>query len=435
MSYQNGLVQTKREISTQTEQPPTDLNDSGTLSRCGCASRNSEHEEQNSRGIVDHYVESSTIHGIVQASGPQHYTFRRPLWLVLVLIMAVCLGTTLFRQVSLYYEYPIRTVTKVEINTELAFSAVTICNLNQYIRGRVPDIPIVKLVLYYHSDYSHLAIKLNSFSNMPDLTNMTDVSGQELQRIAMHAAPRLNDFLKQCRWENRLYRCEHLFKPINTSYGTCFVFNGPQTKPEDRKHARGTWSSLRILADTQNNESYFSRLIHAGVKVVVHEPNHLPSPEDEGWFLRPGVSANLALSRTDSVNLPRPYKAYSNGYCEDTRAEGYVNKLKDYEFYSEVNCYYECVRDYLDRTCGCQLFFHSGNRSLCSAKKILTCLMLAMGKLALDDLRHCDCKKECETVAYDAQVSYADFASAFITEQAERGLPCRNARGTPKQHS
>ena len=68
----------------------------------------------------------------------------RPLWLLLVLGMAVGLGTTLFNQVSSYYDYPIRTVTKVEINSELAFPAVTICNLNQFVRERVPDIPIVR---------------------------------------------------------------------------------------------------------------------------------------------------------------------------------------------------------------------------------------------------------------------------------------------------
>ena len=78
---------------------------------------------------------------------------------------------------------------------------------------------------------------------------------------------RLTDLLRQCRWEGRYYKCEDMFKPINTSYGLCFVFNGPQTRPEDRLHASGTMSSLRVLAYTQNNESYFSRLIHAGVKV------------------------------------------------------------------------------------------------------------------------------------------------------------------------
>ena len=65
-----------------------------------------------------------------------------------------------------------------------------------------------------------------------------------------------------------------------------------------------------------------------------------------------------------SLNLARPYKAYSNGYCEDTKAEVYVNRLKDYQVYSEVNCFYECVRDFLDRMCGCQIFLFSGKRVL-----------------------------------------------------------------------
>ncbi|KAK3770160.1 hypothetical protein RRG08_038672 [Elysia crispata] len=415
--YLNGFSTRRRDLSTQTDQPSKDLADSGRTTRCGCLPGKDGQRDQNGRGIVHHYVESATIHGIGQAGGPQHYRFRRPLWLLLVLGMAVGLGTTLFNQVSSYYDYPIRTVTKVEINSELAFPAVTICNLNQFVRERVPDIPIVNLVFFYLSDYAQLSRKLNS---MPDLDNLTDVSGEELNRIALHAAPRLNDLLRQCRWTRRLYKCEDMFKPINTSYGLCFVFNGPQRRPEDRVHSSGTWSSLRVLAYTQNNKSYFSRLIHAGVKVMVHEPDHLPHPEDEGWFLRPGVSANLALTRTDSLNLARPYKAYSNGYCEDTKAEGYVNRLKDFQVYSEVNCFHECVRDFLDRICGCQIFLFSGNRTICSAKKVLTCLMPALGTYSVEEMRLCNCDKECESVTYDGEVSYADFASAFIEEQAEQ---------------
>ena len=101
-------------------------------------------------------------------------------------------------------------------------------------------------------------------------TRRAKVAKYSSSYLMLHFFPRcfrLNDLLRQCRWARRLYKCEDMFKPINTSYGLCFVFNGPQRRPEDRVHSSGTWSSLRVLAYTQNNKSYFSRLIHAGVKV------------------------------------------------------------------------------------------------------------------------------------------------------------------------
>ena len=75
--YLNGFSPRRRDLSTQTDQPSKDLADSGRTTRCGCLPGKDGQRDQNDRGIVHHYVESATIHGIGQAGGPQHYRFRR----------------------------------------------------------------------------------------------------------------------------------------------------------------------------------------------------------------------------------------------------------------------------------------------------------------------------------------------------------------------
>ncbi|KAK3770164.1 hypothetical protein RRG08_038675 [Elysia crispata] len=369
------------------------------------------------REMFDHYLQSATIHGVAQTQGPHFYIHRRPLWLVLILSMTVLLGLTLFGEISHLYEYPAATVTRVSLRDELTFPAVTICNLNQYNKHRVPDIPIVKKLLYFQSDYNTLTRNYRDTVNMSDLDNMTDVSGEELRQIALDAAPRLDEVLIQCSWALRNFNCSDLFRPLQSGFGTCFVFNGPDVEPDQLAKARSTIHKLRVISVLDNDKSFFSRLIHAGLKVVVHEPEEAPFPEFYGSYVRPGVAALMALSRSDSIGLPKPYRAYSNSFCVDTKAKDFVNTLAGFKTYTRNHCLKQCALEKVYRRCGCWHYLaasHVRQEVLCSAKQLLTCYLSYM------DLKVCPCPKECHSVRYSADVSYANIASAFIEEQAER---------------
>ncbi|RUS89275.1 hypothetical protein EGW08_002949 [Elysia chlorotica] len=373
------------------------------------------------KGMLEHYLQSATIHGVAQTQGPHFYHHRRPLWLVLIVIMATLLGYTLFCEISHLYEYPARTVTRVRLKDELTFPAVTICNMNQFNIDRVPDIPIVKLLFYLQSDYARLAKGKVGVGDLPNLSNMSDVSGEELHRITRYAAPRLDELLVQCTLFLKTYNCSDLFLPIQTGFGSCYVFNGPDVESHNLVKATNI-SRLRVLAVLDSDKSYFSRLIHAGLKVQIHEADEHPFPEFDGYYVRPGVAALMALSRTDSIALPPPYKAYSNSFCVDTRAEGFVHSLEGYKTYTRNHCIKQCILDKLYRNCGCGNYFTGPNygksKVLCSAKQLLVCYIFQAGSLGTEDLEQCPCPKECHTVTYSADVSYANIASMFVEQQA-----------------
>ncbi|GFR90410.1 amiloride-sensitive cation channel 1, neuronal [Elysia marginata] len=103
-------------------------------------------QELKDSSIIEHlklYQESATIHGVSMLSAPQLYFCRRFLWTILVIVMSVVLALTLYKQISELNKYPIKTVTASPLYSQLAFPAVTICNINQYIKGRVSDDPMV----------------------------------------------------------------------------------------------------------------------------------------------------------------------------------------------------------------------------------------------------------------------------------------------------
>ncbi|KAK3770161.1 hypothetical protein RRG08_038673 [Elysia crispata] len=382
---------------------------------CGCYL-----DVNKSKELLSDYLESASIHGIAQTKGPQYYSWRRPVWLLLILVMSIALSWTLYRQISSLYHYPIKTVTKITINDNLPFPAVTICNLNQYIRERLPDDPMIETVLYAQSQYASISRHLGFSHKLPDLDNLTDVSGEELRRIVLHAAPRLEDMMLQCHWGAKTYNCQDIFRPLHTGYGTCYVFNGPDIAPDNLARAVSIFSQLRVIMITLNHQSYFSKFIHAGIKVLVHQPDEMPFPLFSGWFVRPGVAASMVLTRHDSKCLPRPFQAYSNAFCEDSKAEGYKNRLKRYKTYSAENCLNDCLSEKLEETCGCRHYFASGNRSFCSAKQLLTCYLPNYYTINSNDAQGCGCLRECETTTYSADMSYANYATSFIKHQAVR---------------
>ncbi|GFO14491.1 acid-sensing ion channel 1-like [Plakobranchus ocellatus] len=377
-------------------------------------------DSQGEKDLLGDYIQSATIHGIAQAKGPHYYLLRRPLWLFLVLLMAVVLVWILVNQISMFYKHPVRTVTKVTLNNELTFPAVTLCNLNQHIKDRVPDNPLIQQVLFYQSEYAAISRGYYHHHNTSNLDNLTDVSGEELRRILRESAPRLDEFLLQCRWQMNFYKCEDLFKIMHTDFGTCYTFNSHGNAQDEPKKSATVWTALRVLVDTQNDKSYYSKSINAGVKIVVHQPEQMPFPIYYGWFLRPGISASIALTRNDNTGLPAPYKAYNNGYCEDTKAEGYKNRLKRYSVYSAENCINECLLDRIEAHCGCLSYMMHGNHTICSAKEMLKCEIPMAYAINNSALELCSCSRECHSVTYAADVSYADIASKFIEEQARQ---------------
>ncbi|GFS23254.1 acid-sensing ion channel 1-like [Elysia marginata] len=259
---------------------------------------------------------------------------------------------------------------------------------------------------------------------MDESVTVGDLIRYYRESATIHGVARIKDkkFYVFRSWQLEHLPCEELFKPVQTNLGVCFTFNGRNQDNEttDLKKATSNWSMLRVLVDTQNDRSYFSKVIHAGVKVLVHEPEHTPYPEWKGWFLRPGVAASLAVARTETSRLPAPYKAYKNSYCADIRHEGYKNPLKRYKLYSHENCLSECLMDFMEGECGCLSYnaHFDGNYTVCSAKQTLACEIPNSAKIEFSDLQSCSCPRSCDQVAYDADVTYADFASMFIQEQA-----------------
>ncbi|GFR86966.1 acid-sensing ion channel 5 [Elysia marginata] len=446
------LYPSHREISTQAvaEQAQANGEFSGTPEELRVCNDGGHLRE---KGMLEHYLQSATIHGVAQTNGPLFYNYRRPVWLVLILGMAVMLGLTLHSEISHMYEYPSRTVTRVNLKDELTFPAVTICNLNQFYIDRVPNIPIVQALFKIQSDYTFLTKDLlNSPANLSILDTMVDISGEELQRISRTAAPRLDELLVQCTWSFMSYNCSDLFKPLRTGYGMCFVFNGPDVPPEELVKAYGGLSKLRVIGVLDNDRSYFSALIHAGLKVRDSGRSYFSALIHAGLKVRDSDRSYFSALIHAGLKVGDNARSYFSALIH----AGLKVRDNDRSYFSALIHAGHKVRDN-DRSyfsalihAGLKVLIHEANEMpfpmfdgsyvrpgvaalmalsrsdvaqftvgpLCSAKQILTCYSEQMHKVKISTIDQCHCPKECYTVSYSADVSYATVASTFIENQA-----------------
>ncbi|KAK7493929.1 hypothetical protein BaRGS_00014811 [Batillaria attramentaria] len=95
-----------------------------------------------------------------------------------------------------------------------------------------------------------------------------------------------------------------------------FTASGEQQK-KLLMHATGPQNGLSLIISLDNDEpplgSYGvynidSNILHsAGVRVVVHAPNTMPSPVNHGFDIPPGYSSSIGLKAVLHTRLPEPY--------------------------------------------------------------------------------------------------------------------------------
>ncbi|KAK7495302.1 hypothetical protein BaRGS_00013484 [Batillaria attramentaria] len=381
-------------------------------------------EEDGVKRLLALYGNSASIHGMSQIGGPALYGYRRWLWVLLVLSMSIGLSVILYKQVRRLSNYPTRTTVRPEFQEEIEFPAVTICNLNQFYRDRLPDDPGLHHLIRISSEWTYLTkddphittttttttqssaaprTRTGSEAKSPSYPK-SNITGTELYDIVWHAAHPKSSFLYKCTWQSRLVPCEDIFEARMTDLGVCFTFNGNLSRKILTCPMTGPWMGLRVVLFLQQEQYYFAKTMQAGVKVVLHEPGREPMPDTAGLLVRPGVSAFMAFSKQIAPDFNRTlyrYRSYSQMACardcllaiaEDNQAARSISRLS---FVSVTR----------------------RNLSFCSVDQMVSCYIPASDNFTFADLHACDCRPACERVSYNVKTSYADFASDFMEQQ------------------
>ncbi|PVD35127.1 hypothetical protein C0Q70_06408 [Pomacea canaliculata] len=327
--------------------------------------------------------------------------------------MASSLFLLIYFHVERYASRPFVTIVNAHVRDSLPFPAVTICNLNQFHRERVPrNDPRVVDLLRNLSAIKSLA-KVVDLPPVP--RDQFPLTGERLMEIAVNASHKLNDLFMVCIWKTQPIACDLLFHRTLTDLGFCFTFNshlsGDRFNATDSRHTSG----LQLLLNIEQDKSYYSKFSIAGVKVCVLVRRAVQ---------RNGASREIARlswehGETKIRRLPPPFKAFGQSYCLDTKRDDYKSPLTRYQNYSYTKsaCWQNCFAGRMAKQCGCRYFFEQGDDPLCSIDDLEECYLPYSEQISMEDNENCNCSTPCEEVHYLSSLSSTVLASTFVVKQ------------------
>lgn len=275
------------------------------------------------------FVGYTTVHGFRHIfESPSR--FCRVIWLVLLLGATATYIFLVQQSVCKYFSSPVNTdfTEVIPEQGELTFPAVTICNLNRFVKSKVNmfenngdffkmklNLSACEAVKLVHRDMSCGQGLLCAFEyfgteivencnettreriiNALNKTKEPIFNPAEFYEAYGHA---FNDmFLYYCRFSSTASNCAPAdFRPSITENGRCFTFNSGKDNSQVRGTSKtGSSGGLSIVMDVQANENTISEFSR-GLRVIVHDQRTFINIE-KGFNVYPGSHTLARMTAT-----------------------------------------------------------------------------------------------------------------------------------------
>ncbi|XP_035681372.1 acid-sensing ion channel 5-like [Branchiostoma floridae] len=366
-------------------------------------------KQKSPQDALDHeFANSTTCHGasrIANAKNRPHMT----MWtLVFLAAFGLCTWQVSDRFQN-YFAYRTGTEIDVQLESELNFPAVTICNFN---RIRASGVSINDQLYLGAAFYIPTLVgdpeALNAYLNGVDW----DSFGASAELLGDYAGyTRRNGFvldnstLLECFWRGRPCYAEN-FTHVFTTYGNCWTFNGDKNSPLKQTTpgaGNGLKMTLDILTD-EYTENPLTGYLEYGLVFQVHDQNEPPRPELVGTAVAPGSHTYASTFQTHYKNEPSPW-----GQCDPKKGQNYLDY---YDTYTLPGCLLEC-RAKLVESCGCRPMYYPGTLDYCSPLNLSSCVLPTLATFLQEnnEFDACGCTVPCEHTSYHTTVSYAGYPS------------------------
>ncbi|KAL9956686.1 hypothetical protein ACROYT_G038204 [Oculina patagonica] len=373
------------------------------------------------------FASDTTLHGLRYVVQSGISIPRRATWLIFLCVTGsayLYYSTTSFEK---FMSRPIKTIISQETPIKgLKFPAVTICNLNKFMKSKIDmadvDENFEKLGLNISGCSETRAVRGNLTCGQALLCafhpfgyglvdNCNASMRKKIVNVLNHTSERLFNeeqflakfghdlagmFFLYCRFSEEEEVCsEKEFVPTLTRKGICYTFNsGDNNSSLFYSEMEGPELGLSILLNVQTNESTLSEY-STGLQVIVHDQKTFVN-RNIGFNILPGTHASVAVKLREHKRLQAPFETNCSSQNE---IPGVGNYTKD-------ACVYQCYANMTSDICGCHYAGFPGDISFlqieavkyrfegeCSRKssiareglKIIFSLLLPVGSFYNDD--------------------------------------------------
>ena len=241
-----------------------------------------------------------------------------------------------------------------------------------------------------------------------------------------------DEFVLDCRFAGRDCMKDGFGMFFDAVHGNCFVFNSGWKNTSDKSYKTymaGRSHGLELVINIEQEE-YIPNLIDgAGAVVVVHTPQRMPFPEDEGVLAMPGQVTSVAITQVKVDRLDGSY-----GNCTRILHDKRRNVFEEEHnvHYSINACLKTCYQYHVISQCGCadpQYPFKGEafkdlkeNVASCSSQDVKEedCVYNITLQYNADKLE-CNCSNTCTDTLYKHSVSMTEWpAEVFEDDVLEK---------------
>ncbi|GFT38048.1 acid-sensing ion channel 4-B [Nephila pilipes] len=341
---------------------------------------------------------------------------RKLFWSLLLVIGLIRSAYKSYKFINFYFLYPIVFTLEKEEEKNITFPAVSICNFNRIKLecidpgelNSINEEPITGTPLLL-SERRHLFQCGNIQSSKRSkrekdrkrlLTNFYEMD-EETRRINGHEP---FEFIKSCFF-NRKICPENLTTSFeNLRYGNCVTFN-KKTREMKPLYVSHIGPDSGLVFDLYLENSFYSPITESfGARVVIHDPNETPCPEEQGFNVGPGYEISVSLRQSVMYRLPTPFR----DHCVD------YEKRQGSSVRSQKDCVRTCIQTENFAKCGCidQTLSVTNNLKHCNLtnETQMCCLNDVLAKMS-NSGPTCDCPQPCRSISYNEILSRAIWPS------------------------
>eukprot|EP00057_Strongylocentrotus_purpuratus_P023580 XP_011678054.1 PREDICTED: amiloride-sensitive sodium channel subunit gamma-2 isoform X4 [Strongylocentrotus purpuratus] len=395
----------------------------------------SKEEENSVLFLVGNRMASTGAHGIPNIQRASNI-WRRLIWLLLFTGGVTVVVWQLTTIINNFFAYEVDVNIDFVRQRAIKFPAITVCNLN--------PVPLSKAdVLWNIASNEEDATSLRDFlpaqkpsgvmnatqnqndagasmRGYQDWVNVdfnqlnTRVSNLEVAQSIIGSTAYenrsetghdLDDMLLDCNFENYPCAPDNFTHFYNYMYGNCYTFNSGQTGKPLEVSTVGPLYGLSLELYIQQSEYISDLQPSAGLRLLVHDQNEMPFPEDRGINLAPGAHTSVGLSL---VYLERKESPYTN--CSLEFKPGNVFKEQfDHLEYSRSACEKHCFFTEVMKVCGCAdvKYRYNNSATACNSSDEV-CVDDVEANYTRGDLK-CGCTMPCKQHIFEITVSEASW--------------------------
>ncbi|XP_078539625.1 acid-sensing ion channel 4 [Lissotriton helveticus] len=339
------------------------------------------------------FARTSTLHGLCHIFRSGSVGIKQTLWALAFLSSLVFFLYQAAKCALFYLEHPHVTALDEEAAREMAFPAVTICNINRFRHSALTDADI-----YHLANMTGLPPKDRDGHRATDLV----YPDPDMQDIVNRTGHQLSEMLKSCNFSGESCSPRN-FTVVYTRYGKCYTFNADKRQPKMTRQG-GMGNGLEIMLDIQQeeylpiwretNETSFE----AGIRVQIHSQDEPPYIHQLGFGVSPGFQTFVSCQEQRLKYLPQPW-----GSCRASVQGEQI--LQGYETYSISACRLQCEKEAVVKNCECRMVHMPGNETICAPNAYMECADHTLDAMVEDTTDRCSCPTPCNMTRYGKEIS------------------------------